>query len=137
MVCTEIVQGGGVLNSLSRKVFSLASALFVASCSTLESDASSGIECVKSAFNEEQLVRVHEEQKRLFFVMNPFQREKAVDTINTITECLKHSQWERLWSLSVFSEKRYAGYKDEPEIIQFHKNDMWSKGYIAEYDSQN
>jgi len=38
-------------------------------------------------------------------------------------------------SLSVFSDKKLAGYKDEPNIIPFHKTDEWSKGYLAEYDA--
>lgn len=125
------------MNNLIKIVLLFALASFTGLCSAVEAGADSGIECVKNSFTEDELVKIHGEQKRFFFVMEPFQQEKMIDAIRTITVCLKRSCWEKRWSLSVFSDKKYAGYKDEPEIIQFHNNNLWSKGYRAEYDSQS
>jgi hypothetical protein len=38
--------------------------------------------------------------------------------------------------LSLFTDAKYAGYKDEKNIIPYHEDNSWAKAYVAEYDSQ-
>ena len=44
------------------------------------------------------------------------------------------TDWSGDWSISVFSKVRFAGYKDEENIIPYHKNDQWAKAYLAEFN---
>jgi len=93
------------------------------------------MECAKSAIGTASLVRVDEEQQRFFIQKPQATLETLKPLISKIQSCLNNHAWQNKWSLSVFSDKKLAGYKDEPNIIPFHKNDEWSKGYLAEYDA--
>jgi hypothetical protein len=80
-------------------------------------------------------VRVDEERQRFFIQQSQATLESLNPLITKIQGCLNSHVWKDNWSLSVFSEKKFAGYKDEPNIIPFHNNDEWSKGYLAEFDA--
>jgi hypothetical protein len=94
------------------------------------------LECAISVIGEPSIAKVHYEQQRFFIVRNEADVESLKTLIKNIQACLSDHQWSRHWSLSVFSEKRLAGYKDESGIIPFHANNRWAKGYLAEYDSE-
>jgi hypothetical protein len=50
----------------------------------------------------------------------------------TVEKC--RPSWGKDWSVSVFSEATYAGYKDEPQLQEFVKDGRWSRAYVGEYD---
>ena len=50
----------------------------------------------------------------------------------TVEKC--RPSWDKDWSVSVFSEATYAGYKDEPELQEFVKDGRWGRAYVGEYD---
>lgn len=82
------------------------------------------------------LVRIDEPQKRFF--VTGYTEEAAVvkDLVVSVRRCLQGHPWDGEWALSLFSERRLAGYKDEPTIIPYHQDDKWARGYLAEYDDQ-
>jgi hypothetical protein len=42
--------------------------------------------------------------------------------------------WRKGWSMSVFSESTYAGYKDEPQLQELVRDGRWGRAYVGEYD---
>jgi len=50
----------------------------------------------------------------------------------TVEKC--RPSWGKDWSVSVFSEATYAGYKDEPQLEESVKDGRWSRAYVGEYD---
>src|SRR2546425_9165268 len=50
----------------------------------------------------------------------------------TVEKC--RSSWGKDWSVSIFSEAIYAGYKDEPQLEESVKDGRWSRAYVGEYD---
>ena len=126
--------GGGVLIYSTIKFAIIAVCLFTVTCA---SQADSAIECSKNAIGTESLVKIDEEQLRFFIRETPATLGSLKPLIGKIQNCLNRHDWKNKWSLSVFSAKKLAGYKDEPNIIPFHKNDEWSKGYLAEYDASS
>jgi len=108
--------------------------LFAVACN---SSGDNGIDCASNAIGKDSLVRVHKEQQRFFIQEQQVTHENLRPVIAKISACLKNHEWKEKWSLSVFSDKKLAGYKDEPNIIPFHNNDEWSKGYLAEFDASS
>ena len=53
----------------------------------------------------------------------------------TVEKC--RPSWGKDWSVSVFSETVYAGYKDEPQLQEFLKDGRWSRAYVGEYDRRS
>jgi hypothetical protein len=54
------------------------------------------------------------------------------DSANFIARC--HPGWSPQWSLSFFSSKRYAGYRDEQPLRPYVVSGEWMNAYVAEYD---
>jgi hypothetical protein len=50
----------------------------------------------------------------------------------TVEKC--RPSWGKDWSVSVFTEATYAGYKDEPQLQEFVKDGRWGRAYVGEYD---
>lgn len=80
------------------------------------------------------VVRIDEKNHRLFVVPNQPSQEAIISRLNSSAECFKKSSWSNDWSVSLFINKKYAGYKDEPKIIEYHQNNEWAKAYIGEFD---
>ena len=120
------------IEQFNAKLFIFAVVLFSIACT---GKAENAINCAKNAISKDSLVRVDEEQQRFFIQKTQATVDMLRPLITKIQSCLNDHTWQNKWSLSVFSEKKLAGYKDEPNIIPFHKNDEWSKGYLAEYDA--
>lgn len=92
-------------------------------------------DCVDAAVAGHTLVKIDREQQRLF-LMAPHIDESALSLlINSLNACFNKSAWDKRWSFSVFNQPHLAGYKTDADTIAFHKNDQWSKGYLAEYNS--
>ncbi|HKQ75857.1 MAG TPA: hypothetical protein VJ810_19335 [Blastocatellia bacterium] len=90
---------------------------------------------VKSA----QIVRTDERTKRLFVQVKPDQistRQKAESILfslqKTIKEC--YPNWGEEWSISFFSDEKYAGYQDESKINKFVIDGSWAENYLGEYN---
>ena len=89
------------------------------------------LECAIFVIGEPSIAKVDYEQQRFFIVRNKADLKILRTLIKNIQACLSDHEWSRHWSLSVFSEKRLAGYKDESGIIPFHANNRWAKGYLV------
>jgi hypothetical protein len=89
-------------------------------------------------FGRYNVVRIDESNHRLFVV-------KSDSFINNHRE-LKHflltlrkeigktyPGWTNTFSVSIFNNEDAAGYKDEPKVEGFIRNNTWSKLYIVEY----
>ncbi len=125
-------RGDGILNNLTNKVVILLWVL-LSSCSNLvQVDP---ISCAKDSIGKKYLVKIDESQKRFFITQENLNVEELKMIIRNVGRCLSHHTWSKKWSLSVFSDKKLAGYKDDPQVIRFHKDEEWTKGYLAEYDS--
>lgn len=81
-----------------------------------------------------KVVRVDEKNHRIFAIPRPMAEEETVNRLRSSSECFSKSTWARDWSVSLFAHERYAGYKDEPHIIPYHKNNEWAKAYVGEFD---
>ena len=125
-------QGSGILNNLTNKVVILL-LILLSSCSNLvQVDP---ISCAKNSIGKKYLVKINESQKRFFITQENLNVEELKLIIQNVEQCLSHHTWSKKWSLSAFSDKKLAGYKDDPQIIRFHQDDEWANGYFAEYDS--
>ena len=94
-----------------------------------------GLICAEEVINSDSLVKVDQENRRIFTVMKRIKQAELKALIQKLESCFNNHEWNNQWSLSVFSKKRIAGYKDDPNIIPFHKKNEWAKGYLAEYYS--
>lgn len=129
-----LLEGGILINLTNNCILSLCLLLF-AGCANAAMD-NLPLECAISAIGEETIAKVHYKQRRFFIVRNKVDIETLAPLIKEIQNCLAKHEWSNKWSLSVFAEKKLAGYKDEPAIIPFHADNQWAKGYFAEYDSK-
>jgi len=45
-------------------------------------------------------------------------------------------QWNNRWHASLFSDAKYAGFKDEEALEPHVRDGSWQKNYLAEYEEQ-
>lgn len=126
-------RGDGTLNNFRIRIglVFLLLAPFTSACSA---SAIPKVEsCVEkvSGFN---VVRVDERNHRLFVTPNILINVSEDILLSKLSSCFKRTDWSNDWSVSLFSKDRFAGYKDEENIIPYHRNDQWAKAYLAEYD---
>lgn len=114
----------------------IAIGLFLSPFHALGGSVDLGLPCAEENIPSDSLVKVDQEHKRLFVAMKNVKQAELEALIQKLECCFKNHDWNNRWSLSVFSDKRIAGYKDEPKIIPFHKKNEWAKGYFAEYYSR-
>lgn len=93
-------------------------------------------ECLQDVLNSE-IVRIDNKNQRLFVINKNMTPEFLGSKLKNIKLCLKDSEWDDDWAISIFSEEKYAGYKDEQNIIPLHKNNEWAKAYKLEYLNSN
>lgn len=129
-----LLGGGTLVNLTNNCILSLCLLLF-AGCANAATDKPP-LECAISAIGEDTIAKVHYKQRRFFIVKDKVDVETLTPLIKEIQNCLAKHEWSKKWSLSIFAEKKLAGYKDEPAIIPFHTDEQWAKGYLAEYDSE-
>ena len=89
--------------------------------------------CIENA-SQTKIARVDAENHRYFLVGAPSDIDTLAAKSGDIKTCFAESEWAGKWSLSLFSEAKYAGYAHEDAIQPFHKDDAWSKAYLAEFD---
>jgi hypothetical protein len=90
-------------------------------------------QCVEAVLNV-KVAKFDKENQRLFIVSATVDAQDIADHIKELQSCFDNRKWSTNWSLSLFSDEKYAGYKDDPEIIPYHEDNSWAKGYKAEYD---
>ena len=122
------------LNSKSAIIFCFVS-IFAVSCSAGMNGAPS-IACVEDILKA-KVVRADDKNHRFFVVSNTIKASDIKNNLSSLRKCFAGTTWHPDWALSVFTDSKYAGYKDEEAIIPFHKQNMWANAYIFEYDQAN
>lgn len=136
MVFMSSSQGDGTLNSLISRFFVVAFVLFFSGQGCLKENSND----ISICFEKESgltVVRVDENNHRLFAITKPFPENELSKKISNAASCFKTVNWSGDWSISLFADKKYAGYKDEKEIIPYHKDNEWAKSYVGEYDGSS
>ncbi|RZF83172.1 hypothetical protein EXT46_06910 [Pseudoalteromonas sp. CO325X] len=89
--------------------------------------------CVQQTLGFE-VVRTDPTNHRFFVVSNT---QFTVESLSNLAldQCFDEMSWQDDWSISVFSSAKYAGYKDEKDIIPLHADNKWINAYLAEIDS--
>nr|WP_319395073.1 hypothetical protein [uncultured Desulfobacter sp.] len=122
------------LNSKLAIIFCLVS-IFTVSCSA-GMNGTPSVTCVENILKA-NVVRVDDINHRFFVVSNTIKASDIKNNLSSLRKCFAGTNWHPDWVLSVFTDSKYAGYKDEETIIPFHKQNMWAKAYIFEYDQAN
>lgn len=99
------------------------------------------VDIVKCFEAKTQMVvaRVDEKNHRIFAIPTIEQQseEMLLNSIRSSAPCFSDSNWSSDWSVSLFTSKKFAGYKDEKHIIPYHQNNEWAKAYIGEYSGSS
>ena len=104
---------------------------FAFSCSA--NDLSLVSSCVENTAGFE-IVRVDDKNHRYFVTQENKSTLQDEELLTKLSICFIKTDWSNDWSISLFSEKRFAGYIDEPTIIPLHDGNQWAKAYLAEYN---
>jgi len=83
------------------------------------------------------VAKIDEKNHRVFAVPKQQAEDAIVGQVRSAAGCFSDSSWSKDWSVSLFTSDKYAGYKDEPHIIPYHKNNEWAKAYLGEYDGSS
>ncbi len=125
-------QGDGVLNSLANKyLFTLTLLFSQVSCAANSTETVQN--CVQQTLGFE-VVRTDPINHRFFVVSNTQFKVESLSNL-ALDQCFHEMSWQDDWSISVFSSAKYAGYKDEKDIIPLHADNKWINAYLAEIDS--
>lgn len=128
-------RGDGILNnSKIKRYFVISVFLMIQSCAAVSQTEISV--CFEAKANM-SIVKIDERNHRFFAIPKQLSEEVIVSKIKSSAECFNNSSWSNNWNVSVFSNEKYAGYKDEPRIIPYHKNDEWAKAYLGEFDGSS
>ncbi len=93
----------------------------------------------RCASKSKDIVRFDDHSRRAFVVADVRQLQNRTNA----SQLLKHLQdaigvckpdWDGSWSVSFFSNAKYAGYKDEASLATYVADGSWEAAYIAEYD---
>ncbi|KJY95776.1 hypothetical protein CWC12_01405 [Pseudoalteromonas ruthenica] len=120
------------MNSLANKyLFTLTLLFSQVSCAASSTETVQN--CVQQTLGFE-VVRTDPINNRFFVVPNT---QFSVDSTShlALDQCFDEMSWQDDWSISVFSNAKYAGYKDEKDIIPLHADNKWINAYLAEIDS--
>lgn len=79
------------------------------------------------------VTRVDDKNQRYFMVGEKVSAADLESKKAAIDSCFAGHPWEQSFSLSLFTQPQFAGYKDEPSIISLHKGNQWANAYSAEY----
>ena len=85
----------------------------------------------------QKVVKIDKRNHRFFIASHKLEVNDIALNIEKLRACFSASSWKNPWSLSVFSEEKYAGYKDEGHIVQYHEDNSWAKAYVAEYSEES
>jgi hypothetical protein len=88
-----------------------------------------------------QIVRIDDRNERLFVIAQVNQintAAKARRLLLSLQASVKQCRpdWGKTWSVSFFSDLKYAGYKHDDNMAPFVRDGSWSKAYLGEYERQ-
>lgn len=86
-----------------------------------------------------KIVQMDERNERAFVVTSPDRINtvaKARRVLLSLQETLKQCRpsWGNMWSVSFFSDAKYAGYKHDDKMKPFVRDGSWSRAYLGEYE---
>lgn len=84
-----------------------------------------------------KVVRIDERNHRFFLASKTLKARDIKLNISKVEQCLAYSYWKTDFALSLFTEAKFAGYRDEANIIPWHKGNHWAKAYVAEYNHRS
>ena len=94
--------------------------------------------CFESAYGSAAFVKLDERNKRVFLAWPGTalpSKEETSALVRKAESCvLGQPRWAGVYSLSVFSERKFAGYKTDDSILPFVKSGEWDGAYLIEYD---
>jgi hypothetical protein len=87
------------------------------------------------------VVRIDEGNQRVFIQAKPGVVRRREELKRLLTDARTFVQkcrpaWSDRWWVSLFSEAKYAGYKDDKEVLQYVRDGSWSLKYLGEYESE-
>jgi hypothetical protein len=97
---------------------------------------------VKDKKSNYQIVKIDERNERLFVITDI----ETIENIGSVKEIIRQASifiykgrkgWSCKWSISFFSNKKFAAYKDDESVLQYVVDGSWSKNYLAEYYNEN
>lgn len=86
-----------------------------------------------------KVVQLDERNERIFVVTSP-------DKINTVAKARRvllalqetlrqcRPQWGRSWSVSFFSDSKYAGYSHDDNLQTYVRDGTWARAYLGEFE---
>jgi hypothetical protein len=85
-----------------------------------------------------EIVRLDDRSQRVFIEGRSDQIDtsaKARKILFAVQDSLRDCRptWKD-WSVSFFAERKFAGYKTEPELETSVQDGSWSRAYVGEYD---
>jgi hypothetical protein len=88
-----------------------------------------------------KIIRIDDRNERIFVIAQVNQinsTAKARKLLLSLQVSLKQCRpgWGRTWSVSFFSDPKYAGYKSDDNMAAFVASGNWSKAYLGEYERQ-
>jgi hypothetical protein len=118
------------------KVAALLLVLFAAGSYSLQRDSGKK--------EELRVVRIDDENSRIFVeeteesvrALRSLQGAKAYAAALKVWVSKNKPEWGIKWHASLFSDKRYAGYKTDPHVEKYIGDGSWSRNYLAEYSEE-
>ena len=88
-----------------------------------------------------KIVRIDDRNERIFVIVHADQINttvKARKVLLSLQASLKQCRtgWGNTWSVSFFSDAKYAGYKHEDSVAALVANGSWARAYLGEYERQ-
>ena len=86
-----------------------------------------------------EVVRLDDRSQRVFIAarsdqIDPFTKAHTLLSFiqNVLRDC--RPAWKDSWSVSFFTERKFANYKTESDVEPFVKDGSWFRAYVGEYD---
>jgi hypothetical protein len=129
-------QGDGTLNSSSARRYLVLVAMLISTQSCAQTEHTSIAKCFEKKADM-KVARIDKKNHRIFAIPEQRSEEAILSQVRSSAECFSNSNWSNDWSISLFTNEKYAGYKDEQHIVPYHRNNEWAKAYLGEYDGHS
>lgn len=113
----------------------LAASLLVGAATAQGTAAADASACFTTSSLFEAPSRIDWRNERLFVVARQPRvgAERLRAAFAELASCLRGANMGN-WKVSLFSDRRFAGYKDEATIVAYVRSGEWAAGYLGEYD---
>ena len=100
--------------------------------------STAAIDC--SEYEAERIARIDQSNQRIFVTAGADDIEDTSKVRKLLQDLGAYvgacqEDWTADWSVSVFSENKMVGYKDEPELREYVMDRSWEKAYLAEFSA--